>query len=174
MASPTAAKEEADAYRQLVSLGVAVARPVYGHPHPSNLIMDLATMLIHPLHHKLHKLLPPKIVAGLALRLGKALLHDGLGGDACVIRTRYPHHVVAAHAFPPNQRVLQTSRGVEQCGAHRGGRGALGVVRAVSLCAVGVFLSLLGYGIDAWLLCGCSVVGLSSGCWFVAKLLPGG
>ena len=59
-----------------------------------------------PLPDALDERLAPEVVPGLALAREHALDH-GLRGDAGVVGARLPEGVVAAHAVPADERVLE-------------------------------------------------------------------
>ena len=56
---------------------------------------------------RLHQFLAAEVVARLLLLLAEAPFHHGLRGDAGVIGAGHPQGVVALHAPPADQHVLQ-------------------------------------------------------------------
>ena len=69
---------------------------------------------------RLHQLLAAEVVAGLLLLLAQAAFDHGLRGDAGVVGAGHPEGVVALHAPPADQHVLQ---GVVEGVAHVQGAG---------------------------------------------------
>src|SRR5690606_6598447 len=86
--------------------GEPLPLPVAGRTQAAQLARDDAAVALLPLPHPLHEGFPPEAAAVDAL-LGQHLLHHVLGGDARVVRARYPQRELPLHAAPPHQHVLQ-------------------------------------------------------------------
>src|SRR5262249_56115363 len=84
----------------------AVARPVEREAHRLQLLDDAAPVLLLPGPGAADELLAAEVVARLLLGARDVLLDDDLRRDAGVIRARKPHRVVALHAAPADQDVL--------------------------------------------------------------------
>ncbi len=83
----------------------AFALPVRGVAEHALLVHDGAAVLLLPFPHARHERLAPEILPPLAF-LAQGLLDHVLRRDARVVRPRKPQGVVAAHAMPPHQNVL--------------------------------------------------------------------
>lgn len=94
--------------------GEAGPPPVQGAAELAHLHEDRVAGFLPPRPHPRQEVLPPQVVAGLAFFL-QELLDDVLGGDAAVVGPRQPKGVVARHAAPADQHVLE---GVVQGVAH--------------------------------------------------------
>mmetsp|Transcript_25038 Transcript_25038/g.68033 ORF Transcript_25038/g.68033 Transcript_25038/m.68033 type:complete len:488 (-) Transcript_25038:327-1790(-) len=92
--------------RHLGVHGKYAAAPVHRGSDAAQLVRDATSVHIHPLVHLLQKALTPQLVARDTLLSLQRLLHDCLCGNACMVRARHPHGVVAAHAPPAYNGVL--------------------------------------------------------------------
>src|SRR6185312_185139 len=86
--------------------GEALARPVAGGPHQIELLADVALVLLLPPPHPLQEALPAELTPAGAFE-AKLALHHELGGNAGVIGARQPEGVVALHAAPAGEQVLE-------------------------------------------------------------------
>ena len=85
--------------------GEALPAPVAGSAQALELVYDLAAVLGPPFPHPINKGLPAQVVAGLAFG-SQLALHHVLGGDARVVGSRHPQHLVAQHALVAAHDVL--------------------------------------------------------------------
>ena len=83
----------------------ALVRPVAGAAEGAKLADDRAAVLLLPLPDALDEGLAAEVLAALAL-LAERLLDDVLRGDAGVVGAGDPERVVAAHAVPADEDVL--------------------------------------------------------------------
>ena len=86
--------------------GEAFARPVARGAQTAQLIDDGSAGLTLPLPDPLHEGLPAHGVPIRFLVLHELALDDHLRGDAGMVHPRLPQHVLAAHAFEPDQNIL--------------------------------------------------------------------
>ena len=86
--------------------GKAQPVPVARAAHGLQLLQDALLVLVLPVPDALHQSVASHLQARLALQLEQAFLHDGLGGDACVVRPRLPQGVVTPHPVPAGEEVL--------------------------------------------------------------------
>ena len=84
----------------------ALARPVARRAERSELIHDAAAVLLLPLPDALRELLAPEFVAVRTL-CAKRRLHLRLRRDARMVAARHPKSIIALHAPPADQDVLQ-------------------------------------------------------------------
>ena len=84
----------------------AGAVPIAGAAHRLELFDDRGFVLVLPLLHGGDELFPAKGHPFLAL-LQEAFFHDGLGGDAGMIRPGHPQRVATAHPVIANQTILE-------------------------------------------------------------------
>ena len=118
--------------------------PVAGGAHFSKLAEDAGLVLVFPLPDALHEFVAAEVVASLLFLGEDELFHHGLRADAGVIGAGHPQGVVALHAPPADEHVLQR---VVECVAHMKGAGhvrrrdddrvrlAVGVGRTVEVAA---------------------------------------
>ena len=87
--------------------GEALARPVARGAQPLQLADDGAAGFRLPFPHALDESLAAHFAAARLLTLHQLALDHGLGGDAGMVGSRLPQHVLAAHALKAAQDVLQ-------------------------------------------------------------------
>ncbi len=102
--------------------GEALPGPVYRNPQPLQLLGDAGVVLIFPFPYLGHKPLPAQVVAGQPLR-GQVFLHPDLGGNPGVITAGQPQGIVALHAAPASENVLN---GIVQGMSHMQRTGDIG------------------------------------------------
>ena len=85
----------------------ARALPVAAAAQFAELAEDALLVLVLPLPDAAHQFLAAEVVARLLLLVAEAALHHGLRGDAGVVGAGHPQGVVALHAPPADQHVLQ-------------------------------------------------------------------
>ena len=86
--------------------GETLPVPIQRGTQGTQLAHDAAAELFLPLPYTLQELLPAQLVAVGAF-LPESPLHLGLGGDTGMVAARHPQGIVALHAAPANQDVLQ-------------------------------------------------------------------
>ncbi|RIH81802.1 hypothetical protein Mterra_02960 [Calidithermus terrae] len=84
--------------------GEALAAPVATRPDAAQLVEDGAAVLLLEVPHPLQELLPPQVVAALAL-LGELALDEHLRGDARVVGAGEVERLVALHALEADEGV---------------------------------------------------------------------
>mmetsp|Transcript_61166 Transcript_61166/g.98962 ORF Transcript_61166/g.98962 Transcript_61166/m.98962 type:complete len:611 (-) Transcript_61166:740-2572(-) len=99
-----------DRLAQVLVHSEAIAAPVQRRPEPPQLVVDDPARHLFPLPHLLDKLLAPQIVPRHPPLLHELLLHHHLRRNACVVRPWQPQHIVALHAAPACNRVLDRTR----------------------------------------------------------------
>ena len=101
--------------------GERVARPVAGRTQTFQLADDGVAVLAFPFPNLVEECLTAQITTTRLTRRGEHLFDLKLGRDPCVVLTRLPERVKAAHTVPTDQNILQ--RVVErmahvQCARH--------------------------------------------------------
>ena len=86
--------------------GETLPVPIQRGTQGTQLAHDAAAELFLPLPYTLQELLPAQLVAVGAF-LPESPLHLGLGSDTGMVAARHPQGIVALHAAPANQDVLQ-------------------------------------------------------------------
>jgi len=84
----------------------ALTRPVAGASQPLELLDDDAPLCRFPVPDQFQEFLAPQVMPRLPLLLAQLPLHHRLRGDARVIRTRQPEHLVPQHSRPARQHIL--------------------------------------------------------------------
>mmetsp|Transcript_22499 Transcript_22499/g.27767 ORF Transcript_22499/g.27767 Transcript_22499/m.27767 type:complete len:248 (-) Transcript_22499:125-868(-) len=86
--------------------GEGEALPVDRDAHAAELVVDLAAIFVFPVPDALHELFAAEVMPRELLRLPQLLLDDALSSDTGVIATWEPERLVAGHAAPPHDGVL--------------------------------------------------------------------
>ena len=84
----------ADGLGQALVHGEAFAGPVHGIAEHTDLVEDAVAVVLFPLPHAFDEGFAAEVVAGLAF-LGEGAFHHVLGGDARVVGTGEPEHLLA-------------------------------------------------------------------------------
>ena len=86
--------------------GKALAVPVARTAHGLLLADNAGLVLLFPVPDAFHQGLAANVMARFAFQLEQALFHNGLRGDAGMIRPRHPQRVIPHHAMPACQHIL--------------------------------------------------------------------
>ena len=82
------------------------AAPVAGTAERPELAEDRVAVVVLPIPDLFQEGVAAEVVPRLLLFFPDLLFHDGLGRDAGVVGAGHPQHVLAEHALPPDQHVL--------------------------------------------------------------------